>query len=64
MVLTLPPAYPDPQILRTLHINLKARGYEVDTAADGRTALRTAADRRPDVVILDLGLPTSRRRRR
>jgi two-component system KDP operon response regulator KdpE len=47
----------DRQILRTLRINLTARGYDVDIAADGRTALRTAADRRPDVVLLDLGLP-------
>jgi two-component system, OmpR family, KDP operon response regulator KdpE len=47
----------DPQILRALRINLTARGYEVDTADDGRAALRTAEDRRPDVVILDLGLP-------
>ena len=27
------------------------------TAADGRTALRAAAERHPDVVVLDLGLP-------
>ncbi|MDT0446116.1 response regulator [Streptomyces johnsoniae] len=47
----------EPQILRALVINLKARKYEVDTAADGASALRLAADRHPDVVILDLGLP-------
>ncbi|WP_326600384.1 response regulator [Streptomyces sp. NBC_01803] len=47
----------EPQILRALVINLKARAYEVDTAADGASALRLAADRHPDVVILDLGLP-------
>jgi DNA-binding response OmpR family regulator len=34
-----------------------ARGYTVVTAADGRTALRAAAERKPDVVVLDLGLP-------
>ncbi|MBL1067081.1 response regulator [Streptomyces sp. 7-21] len=47
----------EPQILRALVINLKARKYEVDTAADGAAALRLAADRHPDVIILDLGLP-------
>ncbi|MDT0305666.1 response regulator [Streptomyces sp. DSM 44917] len=47
----------EPQILRALVINLKARRYEVDTAADGATALRLAAERHPDVIILDLGLP-------
>ena len=47
----------EPQILRALVINLKARGYQVDTAADGSTALRVAAASHPDVIILDLGLP-------
>jgi two-component system, OmpR family, KDP operon response regulator KdpE len=47
----------EPQILRGLRTNLVARGYEVDTAADGETALDIAARDRPDVVILDLGLP-------
>ncbi|WP_031468885.1 response regulator [Sciscionella sediminilitoris] len=47
----------EPQILRALRINLTARGYTVLTAADGATALRAAADGKPDVVVLDLGLP-------
>ncbi|QLJ04461.1 response regulator [Streptomyces sp. NEAU-sy36] len=47
----------EPQIVRALVINLKARKYEVDAAADGRTALDLAASRHPDVVVLDLGLP-------
>ncbi|GAA4166711.1 response regulator [Phytohabitans flavus] len=47
----------EPQILRTLRINLRARGYDVDTAADGATALEAAARRPPDLVVLDLGLP-------
>jgi two-component system KDP operon response regulator KdpE len=47
----------EPQILRTLRINLSARGYQVLTAATGATALRVAAESRPDVVVLDLGLP-------
>ena len=44
-------------LARALAINLKARRYEVDVAVDGRTALELAARKRPDVVLLDLGLP-------
>ncbi len=47
----------DPQILRTLRINLRARRYDVAVAPDGGEALRQAADWRPDLVVLDLGLP-------
>jgi two-component system, OmpR family, KDP operon response regulator KdpE len=47
----------EPQIARALAINLRARHYEVDVAPNGQTALALAAERLPDVVILDLGLP-------
>ncbi|GAA4606050.1 two-component system KDP operon response regulator KdpE [Actinoplanes octamycinicus] len=48
----------EPQILRALRINLKAHGYDVDTAGDARAALRAAAQQpHPDLVVLDLGLP-------
>jgi two-component system KDP operon response regulator KdpE len=47
----------EPQILRALAINLRARHYEVLTAATGADALQQAAERPPDLVILDLGLP-------
>ncbi|MFD9006826.1 response regulator [Streptomyces sp. NPDC059582] len=47
----------DPQLVRALVINMQARRYGVDAAPDGATALRLAAARQPDVVILDLGLP-------
>ena len=47
----------EPHIRRTLSINLRARDYEVETAADGRSALQIVGERVPDVVILDLGLP-------
>jgi two-component system KDP operon response regulator KdpE len=47
----------DPQLVRALIINLQARHYGVDAAPDGASALRLAAARQPDVVMLDLGLP-------
>ncbi len=47
----------EPQLVRALATNLTARGYEVDVAPDGETALRLAGERLPDLVILDLGLP-------
>jgi two-component system KDP operon response regulator KdpE len=36
---------------------LRSRGYDVDVAATGADAIRLATAHRPDMVILDLGLP-------
>jgi two-component system KDP operon response regulator KdpE len=47
----------EPSFLRALRINLAARDYEVSTAMDGTTGLAAVARDRPDVIILDLGLP-------
>jgi two-component system KDP operon response regulator KdpE len=47
----------EPQILRALGINLRARHYEVHTAASGAEALAVAAASLPELVVLDLGLP-------
>ena len=47
----------EPSILRALRINLSAREYDVSTAIDGTTGLAAVARDRPDVIILDLGLP-------
>jgi two-component system KDP operon response regulator KdpE len=47
----------EPQILRALRINLRARDYQVDVAETGAQALAMAARHPPDLVILDLGLP-------
>ena len=44
-------------ILRALRINLTAHKYQVSTAADGASGLAAMARDRPDVLILDLGLP-------
>ncbi|MFI7068947.1 response regulator [Micromonospora sp. WMMD754] len=47
----------EPQILRALRINLRARGYDVEVADTGAAALKAAAAHPPDLVVLDLGLP-------
>ena len=47
----------EPRMVRTLTINLRARDYDVESAADGRSALQILAERSPDVIVLDLGLP-------
>jgi two-component system KDP operon response regulator KdpE len=44
-------------LLRTLSMNLRARGYDVLTSENGEDALATVRQDSPDVVILDLGLP-------
>ncbi|MFO1482636.1 MAG: response regulator transcription factor [Verrucomicrobiaceae bacterium] len=45
------------QMRRLLRMVLESRGYEVSEAADGQRGLQEAAFQRPDVVLLDLGLP-------
>jgi two-component system, OmpR family, KDP operon response regulator KdpE len=47
----------EPQIGRMLKISLGARGYEVAVESDGLAALDKAASWRPDLILLDLGLP-------
>ena len=47
----------EPALLRALRINLRARGYDVATAATGTEGLAAARRHPPDVVLLDLGLP-------
>lgn len=47
----------EPQIRRLLRVTLEANGYRVFDAATGQDGIAQAAQRRPDVVLLDLGLP-------
>ena len=47
----------EPQIRRLLKTSLGARGYEVGLAEDGEAALDMVASWRPEVILLDLGLP-------
>lgn len=45
------------QIRRLLRLALESRGYAVHEAETGRLGLQAVAFQRPDVVLLDLGLP-------
>ena len=45
------------QIRKALDVNLRTRGYDIALASTGEEALAVAADRPPDLVLLDLGLP-------
>ena len=48
----------DDQTLRdTLSYNLKGEGYEVLQAGDGITGLNIAREEKPDLIVLDVGLP-------
>ena len=47
----------DPRIRQVLEVSLRDHGYEVRTAATGEQALEEVAERRPDVLLLDLMLP-------
>src|ERR1044071_7092113 len=47
----------EPQIRRLLRITLEGNGYRVVEAATGKEGLLQAAQSRPEVILLDLGLP-------
>ena len=47
----------EPGILRALRTNLTGHGFQVETAETGAAALASFRVRKPDLVILDLGLP-------
>ncbi len=47
----------DDETRAALTRELAARGYQIDEAPDGKTAIRRWEAHRPDVILLDLGLP-------
>ena len=47
----------EPAIRRLLHLTLEAHGYAVAEAESGHEALAVAAAWKPDIIVLDLGLP-------
>ena len=50
-----------PDIRVLIRMLLEAAGHEVLTAPDGRAAIETARSEQPDLVLMDLSLPTLRR---
>jgi len=47
----------DPDLRRGLNVRLRANNYETVFATDGMSAISVAQKERPDLVVLDLGLP-------
>jgi two-component system KDP operon response regulator KdpE len=47
----------DPDLVRALRLRLRANDFDIATASDGYGAIATAQKERPDLIILDLGLP-------
>ena len=47
----------DPALRQALNLRLRANDYEVVSACDGYSALALAQKERPDLILLDLGLP-------
>ncbi|HEX9462101.1 MAG TPA: response regulator [Alphaproteobacteria bacterium] len=47
----------EPQIRRFLRTSLDAHGYDVIEAVDGQDAIKRTTVEKPDVIVLDLGLP-------
>ncbi len=47
----------EPQIRRLLRVTLEANGYQVIEAGNGQDGIVQAAQGRPEVILLDLGLP-------
>jgi len=47
----------EPTLLRTLGANLRARGYDIDLTNTGEKGIEVASAKKPDIVIVDLGLP-------
>ena len=48
----------EPALVETITYNLRREGYEVLSATDGAAGLRDAQSAAPDLVVLDLMLPT------
>jgi DNA-binding response OmpR family regulator len=57
-VTTLLIADDDGDILELVHRGLSASGYEILLARDGTTALATAREQKPALVLLDVAMPS------
>jgi len=48
----------EPSLQETLAYNLQKQGYSIESAGDGRIALETARRLKPDLILLDIMLPS------
>jgi two-component system KDP operon response regulator KdpE len=47
----------EPPIRKLLRVGLSAHGYQIMEASSGKMALELLGEQRPDLIVLDLGLP-------
>ena len=47
----------EPDILEFMHYNLKREGYQVNTAKNGKEAIKAAKQLHPDLIVLDIMMP-------
>lgn len=47
----------EPAVLSTLRVSLESHGFAIETAPDGTRGVMLALANRPDLIVLDLGLP-------
>ena len=47
----------DKDTVRAMAVRLKSQGYDLVVASDAISAISTARKEKPDLIILDLGLP-------
>jgi two-component system KDP operon response regulator KdpE len=47
----------EPAIRKLLRVGLSAHGYQIMEASSGKMALELLSEQRPDLIVLDLGLP-------
>ena len=47
----------DKDVLQALNVRLKSKGYQVAVAGDALAAVSTARKEKPDLIVLDIGLP-------
>lgn len=47
----------DPVLLQAMHLRLRANQYDIVSACDGYSAVALAQKEKPDLILLDLGLP-------
>jgi DNA-binding response OmpR family regulator len=47
----------DEDVVHALNVRLRSKGYQVAVAGDAIAAVSTARKEKPDLIVLDIGLP-------